>query len=72
MVLVNKKCSNFFFLLKNIWFGFTSTFLVLLHSCLMHCNLTRSPDPEFQLLPLTGYVTLDELFSLTEPTKWKY
>ena len=41
------------------------------HSHLMHCNLTKSPDPEFQLLPLTGYVTLDKLFSLGEPIIWE-
>lgn len=35
----------------------------------MHCNLTESPDPKFQVLPLSGYVTLDELFNLIEAYK---
>lgn len=30
----------------------------------MHCSLSESPDPAFQLLPLTGYVTLDQLLNL--------
>lgn len=64
-VLKNKntlKVFFSFFLFKNIWFV-----LVLLHSSLMHCSVTESPDPEFQLLPLTSCVTLDKLLSLSEP-----
>ena len=61
--------TSFSFFFFNISFHWTTREVP--HSHLMHCNLTKSPDPEFQLLPLTGYVTLDKLFSLGEPIIWE-